>query len=96
MNSKKVKLTSTEIKQNKLLMANDLNETIFGVHSLRLCIVGDSGIGKSTMLKVLKSAALITDLPAGAIDKFWINLPTSKPDKIDCHMLICDTDGEYI
>ncbi len=93
LNRKSMASGRAEITRN--MMSNDLNSIIFGVQNLQTCIIGDSGCGKSTILKVLKSGALITDLPR-VLDRFWVDLPTLKPGKIDCHLLVYDTDGEWI
>lgn len=85
---------STTDTGNQHLNENDLNQTIFGVQNLNTCIVGDRGVGKSTILKVLKSGALITNLP-NVLGNFYVDIPTSKPGKIECHVLVQDTDGEY-
>ena len=76
-------------------MANDLKGIVYGVQNLQVCIIGDSGCGKSTLLKVHKSGALITDLPR-VLDMYWVDIPTTKPGKIDCHMRVCDTNGEGV
>lgn len=75
------------------LLKYDLNQTIYGVQNLHTCIVGDNGVGKTTILTVLKSGAFVPIVPH-VLEKFYIDIPTSKPGKIDCHMLVQDTDGE--
>ena len=82
-------------QMRKRLMVHDLNGVVYGVQNLRTCIVGDEGTGKSTILGVLRRGALLTDLPK-VMEKFWVDIPTQKPGKIDCHMLVCDTDGKRL